>query len=64
MKESCEDMRKETIQLRQEVKTLAENVETQQKLTDRESCELDELKNLVEISEVSKSVIVEQHYAA
>ncbi|XP_057180604.1 coiled-coil domain-containing protein 146 isoform X1 [Triplophysa rosa] len=51
LKESCEDMRKETVQLRQEVKTLAENVETQQKHTDKERCELDEFKNLVEISE-------------
>lgn len=61
-------MRKETIQLRKEVKTLAENVETQQKHIDIERCELDEFKNLVEISEVSKTFkslsICPNYYAA
>lgn len=61
LKESCEDMRKETIQLRQEVRTLAENVETQQKHTDKERCELDELRNLIVVNEVSKNISITMH---
>nr|XP_055046099.1 coiled-coil domain-containing protein 146 [Misgurnus anguillicaudatus] len=51
LKESSEEMRKETIQLRHEVQTLTESVETQQKHTDKERCELEELKELVENKE-------------
>lgn len=55
MKNSCEEVGKEVVQLRQEVKTLSESMETQHKHINKEQNELEKLKDLVGSSEVSKT---------
>ncbi len=52
MKNSCEEVRKEVVQIRQEVKNLTESMETQLKQIKKEQHELEKLKDLVESNEV------------
>lgn len=55
LKNSCEEARKEVVHLRQEVWTLTESMETQQKHIKMEQNELEDLKDRVESNKVSKT---------
>lgn len=58
MKNSCEEVRKEVVQLRQEVKTLSESMETQHKHIKKEQHELEKLKDLVESNEAELAQVL------
>ncbi|XP_058628699.1 coiled-coil domain-containing protein 146 isoform X4 [Onychostoma macrolepis] len=58
MKNSCEVVRKEVVQLRQEVKTLTESMETQHKHIKKEQHELEKLKDLVESNEAELAQVL------
>ncbi|NP_001076522.1 coiled-coil domain-containing protein 146 [Danio rerio] len=58
LKNSCEEVRKEVLKLRQEVRTLTESMETQQKHIKKEQLELEDLKNRVESNEAELAQVL------
>ncbi|XP_073694205.1 coiled-coil domain-containing protein 146 [Garra rufa] len=58
LKNSCEEVRKEVVQLQQEVKTLTESMETQEKHIKKEQQELENLKDLIESNEAELAQVL------
>ncbi|XP_043092918.1 coiled-coil domain-containing protein 146 [Puntigrus tetrazona] len=58
MKNSCEEVRKDVVQFRQEVKTLTESMETQHEDIKKEQHELEKLKDLVESNEAELAQVL------